>query len=129
MEPTIVKRPWYLTTILILTILYYLLGIAGAVGLLLVSSAAAQLAPGGISIPSWYLAGTIILLVVGIVGTIMVFKWKKASIYLLGGTAILSLVLDYSAAAQAQTIFGVILTLLPPVLIYLSMRPVWSSFK
>lgn len=116
---TTAKRPWYLTALLVLVGLLYLLELA-LINLLPLSSL-------GITMPPWYVLATSIIYVLSVIGIILIFKWKKVGLYLFAGAMIVSIFFDYSTIAQ--TVTGVVFTLLPAALIYLSMRPVWSSFK
>jgi|GEM_PF-4217740 hypothetical protein len=123
MEPTITRRPWYLSTVLILGALYFLFN---AIMLVTVPQSIEEQLFGAV-FPRWYEMSTLLVLLASIVGTIAIFKWKKWGLYLAAIVAVVSIALDYSAFPQ--TITGVVLTLLPAAIFYLCMRPVWSSFK
>lgn len=125
MEPTPVpaKRPWYLTVLLILAgILYLLLTLS-----VLLIPASVQQEAYGVEFPSWYVLTSAALLVVSIIGVGVIFAWKKWGFSALAGAAVLSVIVDYMAIPQS--VLGAIMTLLPPVLIFLAMRPVWANFK
>lgn len=125
MEPTSApaRRPWYLTVLLVLAAIFYLLL---ALSVLLVPASVQQEAY-GVEFPSWYVFASAALLVVSLISVGVIFTWKKTGFYLLAGAAVLSVILDYIAIPQ--NVLGASMTILPPLLIFLAMRPVWVSFK
>ena len=116
------KRPWYLTVLLVLFLLGAVVSIftfAFGGGLI------QQTLP---NVPSWYAMVLAVLSIVELVAVVMLWKWSMMGFYLLVGVSafvsILSLV--FTGVSSIATIFGGVVGL---VLLWLAMKPVWSNFK
>jgi len=118
------KRPWYLTLFLVLAGIAFLLL---AITVYFTSPDVLNKVYGIEEAPSWYIYGTLLLLLLSLVGVFLVLKWKKSGIYLIAGASLISLIIDFIVIPQDFS--GVILTLLPPALIYIAALPVWEQFN
>jgi len=118
------KRPWYLTTLLVLIIIFYGLGALLTSILPLIAANVLK-----VDFPMWYIVSSLVVLIIGIVGAVLVFKWKKMGVYLLTATALLSIALDYAGSPAQLGIMSIIMSFLPPALVYLSMKPAWQQYK
>ena len=113
-------RPWYLTTVLVLIILYIL---SNTLFLILFPEGFT-----GFELQVWYSITSIVFQLLTIIGILTIFWWKKSGFYLATVVSLVSVVIDYIAQPDF-IIMTSIFTLLPLVLIYLCMRPVWINFK
>lgn len=114
------KRPWYLSTWLIIIMVLNLLSVIGVVaGSGFISKAMPNL-------PSWYMPLSALLGVAEVVGAVMIWQWKMMGFYLIVGIAVLSALLSIMTTGRySSVIFGA----LGILILYFCMRPVWKSFK
>ena len=114
------KRPWYLTTALVLIVLYHIINILSLI-----------LLPEGVSgyeIQVWYSRASVFFEVLIVIGLVSLFYWKKIGFYGALIVSLISIVVDYIAKPDFIAV-ATIGTLLPLVIVYLCMRPVMGNFK
>ena len=116
------KRPWYLTLLLVLTIL------GGVIGIL---SSATLLATGATTvpaIPSWFAGLLVVFGLLNIIGAAMLFKWQLKGFHILLATTVLSIILSLVTQGSAG-IMSVVGGIIGIGLLFLCMKPVWTSFR
>lgn len=116
------KRPWYLTLVLILS----LLGAVFSIFTFSVGSGAIQQALP--NLPSWYMMALVVLSVIEFVAVVMLWMWKMIGFYLIVGITALVSVLGF-VYQGSSSLGSVALGVVGLVLLYLAMRPVWQNFK
>lgn len=112
------KRPWYLTLLLALSLL-------GAVFQAFSANSVTKLMP---NFPAWYPMVLMGLAAVDFVAVIMIWKWKIMGFYLSVGVTAISVVFSLiyaGSAGMGAVIFGII----GVALLYFAMRPVWKNFS
>lgn len=113
------KRPWYLTVLLVF-------GFLGAIWQIFTANSSAGLLP---NLPSWYPMVLIILAVVDLVAVVMIWMWKIMGFYLTVGTSAVQLLIVFIYMGVAVGIGAIILNIIMLGLLFLAMRPVWKNFK
>ncbi|EKD65081.1 MAG: hypothetical protein ACD_50C00197G0008 [uncultured bacterium] len=116
------KRPWYLTVLLIL----FFIGIVfQIIGLATDPQTTAQLVPNA---PSWIVPILLLLSIVDLVALAMLWMWKIMGFYLtIAVTVVMSLLFfAFQGAGSLGTIFFGAIGI---GVLYLAMKPVWSNFK
>lgn len=113
-------RPWYLTTFLVLTIVYNILNA--------ITLAFSPHGLPGYEMPVWYTMISVIFEVIVIVGLVSIFWWKRMGLYIATAASLVSVIIDYIAKPDL-IVLSTIVTMLPLIIIYFCMRPTWSNFK
>lgn len=114
------KRPWYLTGWLILI---FLIQIFAILGLVFGGSLITELYP---NVPTWVMPVFAIAVLVDLVAIAMLWMWKIMGFYITLGTTAVGVILDL---LYLTDIVSAVLSIVSVAILYLMMRPVWSSFK